>query len=175
MPETFDVADDAKVDNLKLLKCVADLSEEYNALHSGEIATIESIPSSTEFLRRWVSHNIPVIIKNAVSHWPALRKWNASYLKSKLGGKPVTVSVTPNGYADAVFSDRFMLPEEKIMTFEEFLDIMENPKSSEVCYIQKQNNSFLEEFSNLIDDADTHIPWATKALGINFKIIKKHV
>lgn len=49
-------------------------------LHS-EIQMLEGPPSPLEFLREWINPNRPVIIKNAIQNWPALKKWNAAYLR----------------------------------------------------------------------------------------------
>lgn len=35
------------------------------------------------------------------------------------------MAVTPNGYADAVVGDRFVMPEERQMSFSSVLDIIE--------------------------------------------------
>ena len=76
------------------------------------------------------------------------------YLFFNSGNQKVTVSITPNGYADAPVGDKFVLPDEKEMEFKEFLIKLEqNSKHDEVVYIQKQNSSFLEEFFELIPDA----------------------
>lgn len=84
--------------------------------------------------------------------------------RSKLQDQKLSVAVTPNGYADAIFDGKFMLPEEKKMTFDNFIQTLLYPKSS-VYYIQKQNNNLIEEFSCLLSDVDHHIPWATQAIG----------
>ena len=45
--------------------------------------------------------------------------------REKVGSKVISVAVTPNGYADAVSGDRFVMPEERRMSFNSVLDIME--------------------------------------------------
>lgn len=45
--------------------------------------------------------------------------------RQKVGSKVISVAVTPNGYADAVSGERFMMPEERHMTFSSVLDIIE--------------------------------------------------
>lgn len=39
------------------------------------------------------------------------------------------MAVTPNGYADAPNSGYFVMPEERLMKFGSFLDVMECPDS----------------------------------------------
>jgi jumonji domain-containing protein 7 len=78
----------------------------------------------------------------------------------------VTVSVTPNGYADAVTDGRFVMPEERAMKFGEFLDVLGNPGAHDgVYYVQKQNSNFTSEFRFLHEDAGTEVSWASEAFG----------
>lgn len=124
-------------------------------------------PTPLEFYRNWVCPNIPVIFKNSINHWPALQKWTQQYLRKKLGNKEVSVAVTPNGLADAIYESKFVLPEERKMLFSDFLDIMESPNlgRSGIFYIQKQNGNFTGEFSEIISDAEADIKWATESFG----------
>lgn len=154
----------SQINSSKLIKCLEGLSEEYFDFHPHEVSVIEGAPTAHDFLRCWVSQNIPVIFKNAVSHWPAISKWNNEYLRSKLQDKNISVAITPNGYADAVVDGKFLMPEERSITFSDFIQTLIKPQTS-VYYIQKQNNNLIEEFSALHDDIELHIPWATKAMG----------
>ena len=78
----------------------------------------------------------------------------------------MTVAVTPNGYADAITDNKFVMPEEREMTMSQFLDIMENPGLvGGVYYVQKQNSNLTEEFHSIIQDVDTEIGWGSKAFG----------
>lgn len=56
--------------------------------------------------------------------------------RQKVGSKVISVAVTPNGYADAVSGDRFVMPEERQMTFSSVLDIMEG-KVSRTGFLQQ--------------------------------------
>lgn len=134
--------------------------------HPRSVAEITEIPSPLEFHRRWVSPNLPVIIRGGASHWDAVNKWTRTYLKGKVGELAVTVAVTPNGFADAVHGGVFVTPEERVMKFGEFLDILEaRERSKAVFYIQKQNSNFTDEFKELAVDVDTDVCWATAAFG----------
>lgn len=131
-----------------------------------QIQVLSSSPSPLSFHRDWVAPNRPVIIENALDHWRAPTLWTIDYLREKIGEKEVTVAVTPNGYADGVVGDRFVMPEERLMTFARFLDVMENPNRYHgVYYIQKQNSNFTAELEELLADAELHIPWVTEAIG----------
>ena len=48
---------------------------------SDEVPVLECIPSPLQFHREWVAPNIPVVIRGAINHWAALKKWNISYLR----------------------------------------------------------------------------------------------
>lgn len=76
------------------------------------------------------------------------------------------MAVTPNGYADAVFQDRFVMPEERQMPFTDFLDIVEKKVTSpNVFYVQKQCSNLTKEFPELVCDVQPDIPWMSEALG----------
>ena len=82
----------------------------------------------------------------------------------------MTVAVTPNGYADAPYLGKFVMPEERVMAFGTVLDILDKKKNpAGIFYVQKQNSSFKDEFQELIPDAESHIPWATEAFGTESK------
>ncbi|XP_037569127.1 bifunctional peptidase and (3S)-lysyl hydroxylase Jmjd7 [Dermacentor silvarum] len=134
--------------------------------HSRTVAEITEVPSPLEFHRRWVSPNLPVVVRGGASHWAAVNKWTHAYLREKIGDLAVTVAVTPNGFADAVHGSVFVTPEERVMKFGEFLDILERrERSNAVFYIQKQNSNFTDEFRKLAGDVETDVCWATAAFG----------
>ena len=91
-----------------------------------------------DFHRNWVSQNRPVIFRGAVKHWPAFKLWqNNEYFLNKLQNNNVTVSITPNGYADAALPINeenkdeeksqylFVMPHEEQVTVGKFLEILE--------------------------------------------------
>jgi len=62
--------------------------------------------------------------------------------------------------------DLFIMPEERTMNMEEFLDIIDDPETaSGVFYIQKQNGNLTEEFVELMGDVDEEIGWASEAFN----------
>lgn len=92
-----------------------------------------------------------------------------------VGSKLISVAVTPNGYADSVNGDRFVMPEERQMTFSALLDIIEGrEKSSGVFYVQKQCSNLTEELPELTADVQPHIPWMSEALGVSYNILVSH-
>ena len=150
-----------------LSEALENLSLEARELYlSSEVPRLEKAPSPLEFLRDWVNPNVPIIIENAFNHWPALKNWNNDYLRKKIGHRTVTVAVTPNGYADAVVGEKFVMPEEREMTFSEFLDILEGKiQDRGIYYVQKQNSNLTDEFQELLDESASDISWATEAFG----------
>lgn len=76
------------------------------------------------------------------------------------------MAVTPNGYADAVNSGYFLMPEERQMTMADFLDTLSPSESTHnVFYIQKQNSNLTEEFKTIMCDVDTQPVWGAEVFG----------
>ncbi|XP_029972927.1 bifunctional peptidase and (3S)-lysyl hydroxylase JMJD7 [Salarias fasciatus] len=146
---------------------LSDFSLEAHDLYLNEsVPYLDTPPDPLQFYRDWIGPNKPCIIRNAFSHWPALSRWTPDYLREKVGSKVISVAVTPNGYADAVAGDRFVMPEERRMTFSSMLDIIEGKvQASGVFYVQKQSSNLLEELPELTEDVERHIPWMSTALG----------
>lgn len=112
-----------------------------------------------------------MVIRRAISHWKACSKWNSKYFRSSYGEKLVSVAVTPNGYADGIATkmpenkEYFVLPEERTMTFNEFLNGLED-ENKEIFYIQKQNSNFSLDFPELLNDIDlSTLQFATEAFN----------
>ena len=162
------------INNDDLGQCFIEASLEARELYLGnKILCHTGPPTSIEFLRNWVSKNLPCVFKDAINHWPALKKWNHEYLKEKIGSKKITVAVTPNGLADAITEEKFVLPEERLLTICSFLDLAQDKCEKDVYYIQKQNSNMTSEFQDLMCDIESEISWASEALdkspdAINF-------
>lgn len=149
-------------------KRVTEFSLEAHDLYLNQsVPFLEESPDPLQFYRDWIGPNKPCIIRNAFSHWPALSRWTPAYLREKVGSKVISVAVTPNGYADAVSGDRFVMPEERRMSFSSLLDILEGApiRQGAVFYVQKQCSNLLEELPELTDDLETHVSWMSAALG----------
>jgi len=146
--------------------------------------------NALRFHRDWVAQNRPVIFRGAVKHWPAYKNWQDNdYFRKKLGNNLVTVSVTPNGYADAALpienrpinaqdkKYQFVMPHEEQIPVSEFLKLLEtapkkapqpcdygNSDDTDVYYIQKQNSNLTDEWNDILHDVE-EISWATEAFG----------
>ncbi|XP_070325170.1 bifunctional peptidase and (3S)-lysyl hydroxylase JMJD7 isoform X2 [Odocoileus virginianus] len=126
---------------------------------------LDEPPSPLHFYRDWVCPNRPCIIRNALQHWPALRKWSLPYLRATVGSTEVSVAVTPDGYADAVRGDRFVMPAERRLPLSHVLDVLEGrARHPGVLYVQKQCSNLPTELPQLLPDVEPHVPWASEAL-----------
>lgn len=154
-----------KCEDLKA--ALRDLSREARELYLGhKVTEMTEIPSPIVFYREFVSPNKPLVVRGGASHWPAVSRWTNSYLKRRLGDKEVTVTVTPNGLADAPQGDLFVMPEERRIKMANFLNVLERPETEKgVFYIQKQNSNLTVEFSDILGDMVEDVDWATEAFG----------
>ncbi|XP_017263005.1 bifunctional peptidase and (3S)-lysyl hydroxylase JMJD7 [Kryptolebias marmoratus] len=146
---------------------LAEFSHEAHELYLNKsVPYLDGAPEPLQFYRDWVGPNRPCVIRAGLSHWPALSRWTPEYLREKIGSKVITVAVTPNGYADAVAGDRFVMPEERQMSVSSVLDIIEGKvQKSGVFYVQKQCSNLLQELPELVDDLEADVPWMSAALG----------
>lgn len=148
------------------------LSREAKELYlQSEVPEIHHTVTPLFFYREYVSKNIPLVIRGAVKHWPAVRNWSTPYLRKVLGDEKIIVAVTPNGYADAIAKEDdteeelFVMPEERLLTMSDFLDTLESTKEGSVFYIQQQNSNFINSFRKLWPDAETEMAWTSEAFG----------
>ncbi|PNJ00712.1 hypothetical protein CK820_G0012554 [Pan troglodytes] len=127
---------------------------------------LDKPPTPLHFCRDWVCPNRPCIIRNTLQHWPALQKWSLLYFRATVGSTEVSVAVTPDGYADAVRGDRFMMPAERCLPLSFVLDVLEGrAQHPGVLYVQKQCSNLPTELPQLLPDLESHVPWASEALG----------
>ncbi|XP_050307019.1 bifunctional peptidase and (3S)-lysyl hydroxylase Jmjd7 isoform X2 [Anthonomus grandis grandis] len=124
---------------------------------------------SFKFFKEYVSKNSPVLIKGGANELPAIKKWNSDYFREKYPDKLVTVTLTPNGYADGIArhqnEDNFFLPEEVQMPFSDFLTILDEKRPNYVSYIQQQNSNLTEHYPELLLDVNSEFQWASVAFG----------
>lgn len=118
----------------------------------------------TEFLRQWVGSNQPVLIKNAIAHWPARKRWTLEYLRSRMKDRVIGVALTPDGYADAPKDGLFVMPHEQNMTMGDFLDALDHPEEGIIHYVQRQNSNLTHDFEPLREDV-MELDWASEAFG----------
>lgn len=147
-----------------IVNCAVNLLlNEANDLNIGtQVAELHAIPEAIDFIRDYYAKQQPLVIRNAVAGWPAVKKWSTAYFKQTLGNKIVDVTVTPNGYADGLAirhedkKEYFVLPLEEQCTMGTFLQSLDNPMGP-VYYIQKQNSNFAVDFPELQSDIDCSV------------------
>lgn len=81
------------------------------------------------FLRQYVATNTPVLIREAIEHWPATHSWSKEYLDAAVETAEISVELTPSGFGDAVTSyetdngqtaECFCMPHSSRMPFQQF-------------------------------------------------------
>uniref|UniRef100_A0A671DVX8 Bifunctional peptidase and (3S)-lysyl hydroxylase JMJD7 n=1 Tax=Rhinolophus ferrumequinum TaxID=59479 RepID=A0A671DVX8_RHIFE len=91
---------------------------------------------------------------------------NVRSSRATVGSTEVSVAITPDGYADAVRADRFVMPAERRLSLSCVLDVLEGrAQHPGVLYVQKQCSNLPTELPQLLPDLEPHVPWASEALG----------
>lgn len=108
-------------------QAIAELLTSYHELNADFVDELVESPTPLEFMRS-VASNRPFVVRKGISHWAALQKWNADYLKQKMGNTPVEVAMTPFGNADSVVQSPsdghsyLAMPYTTREVFNDFLD-----------------------------------------------------
>ncbi|KAK2497146.1 hypothetical protein MC885_016982, partial [Smutsia gigantea] len=72
----------------------------------------------------------------------------------------------PDGHADAVRGDRFVMPAERCLPLSCVLDVLEGQAQPlGALYLQKQCSNLPGERPQLLFGLEPHVPWASEALG----------
>ena len=170
-------------------------AQEGRQLYLGtRVARLAEPPSPAAFLRDWVGPRRPCVVRGALEGWACVKdgRWGrAAYLRERLAGRTVTISLTPDGRADAVrrfaaggggvtlppgaaggagSREYFVLPDDHKMEIGAFLEhLREGGRGGggggHGAYAQCQNSSLKGEFRDLLDDAAPDVGFATAALG----------
>lgn len=102
----------------------------------GEVPRVHK-PSRTEFLDQFYAQNKPVVITGAMDDWPAMTRWTADYLKTKLADRVVEVQANRNTDANYELNQTKLKQE---MTFGQFVDITETAGQTNNWYITANNS-----------------------------------
>ena len=63
-----------------------------------KVIEIERRPAPTsreQFIREVEEPSKPVVLTGAMGNWPAMRQWNAEYLRERIGHRNITVDICP--------------------------------------------------------------------------------
>ena len=94
--EVDDFDEDPLDENEECFRPYVDLARSVRDLHvPKQCARLDAPPTSLQFLRDYVSANVPVVMRGCFDHWPALQKWNDAFLTEVVGDTAVSVEVTP--------------------------------------------------------------------------------
>lgn len=85
----------------------------------------------------------PFLIEGALDGWPALDRWNPSYLREKVGGTRVPVEFYPSG---SYYGGWVQTP----LRMDRYLDILTSPGEAERCYLAQV--PLLDLLPELADD-----------------------
>ncbi|KAI0157891.1 Clavaminate synthase-like protein [Hypoxylon sp. FL1284] len=157
---------------------IAELITSFNELNPSVVEELTEEPSPLEFMR-YVARNTPFVVRGGASDWPAVRRWDAAYLREQLVGQRVNVAVTPLGNADAptrmdgAHNDDdlvFAKPHEEDQLFSDFLTYLttqeqDSSSGGEVRYAQTQNDNLRDEYAVLLSSVPPSVPFARVALS----------
>lgn len=171
------------------------LSEDTGDFWTEQSVPVLHNPDAIAFLRAVCAYH-PVIIRGAIDHWDALRRWNSSYLVDILGDRAVAVNLTPDGHGDCVkFVDTswlqldlevdesshrsseqratsnpkgpyFVYPAESDMRLSRFFDLLEDRHRSIVPYLSQQNDNVRRSMPELLRDIDSSLLLANNAFDV---------
>jgi Cupin-like domain len=80
-----------------------------------------SMPAYPELRARYLDRNVPVIVTDMASDWPALTRWSPEFFKRNFGGREV--AVTDKSYQ--VHGANYLTPFSK-MSFSEYLEAIQS-------------------------------------------------
>ncbi|XP_001626527.2 bifunctional peptidase and (3S)-lysyl hydroxylase Jmjd7 [Nematostella vectensis] len=80
-------------------------------LEIGAMCERIAMPSQEEFLNKYLFRSKPVIITDAIKHWPAIQKWTNEFLIAKYSNTDTRVAFAPSGEYEGC---------EKAENYEEF-------------------------------------------------------
>ncbi|XP_024986865.1 jmjC domain-containing protein 7 [Cynara cardunculus var. scolymus] len=160
------------------------LWEEVRELSLGTTPQIDRLhtpPTPLQFLRHYLSQNKPFILSASAAttlQWPATTLWTStSYLRQTLSSSIVSLHLTPTGQADSIATlpsnpDSLCFASAHVQRtpFSDAIDAIEGSHKRDsitgfVAYAQQQNDCFTEEYGALAGDCDSHVAWATEAIG----------
>ncbi|XP_057291218.1 bifunctional peptidase and (3S)-lysyl hydroxylase JMJD7-like [Hydractinia symbiolongicarpus] len=152
-----------------------------------------SPPTMKEFVTKYMYRSRPVIIENAINHWPALKDWSNEFLRRKYGNQKVHVKMTPNGEFEGCdearkfenfdtfrvpkhVRDQLQFPDLVVVRpavgnikFSEFLDLVENKNNSLNISAYLEYSSIREYFPELEKDVKpfTFVDGILKSSSLN--------
>ncbi|MBL4648066.1 MAG: cupin-like domain-containing protein [Gammaproteobacteria bacterium] len=135
--------------------------------NNGLINKVDSL-TVDEFNQNYYQKRKPVIIKNLLSLWPDLQKWNLDYLQQEIGKEKVLLQYSPNGYFKLDPKKGGNMYKSKEMLFVEYVNQLTNKKDG-VGFHYLQSLSIPKQFPQLLKDIqpNSYIQ-GKKVMAMNF-------
>lgn len=95
-----------------------------------------SKPDFADFIQQYYSRNLPVILTDAIQHWPSLHKWSPQYFKQAVGTQEIEVQF--NREQDPLF-ERNSIQHKTKMRMSDFVDLIEQTPHSNNFYMTANN------------------------------------
>ncbi|KAF8784692.1 Bifunctional peptidase and (3S)-lysyl like protein [Argiope bruennichi] len=132
-----------------------------------DVPVLEEPPLPIEFLNNYVNSSVPFLITYDKFEEPpflAVELWRSSK-HIRMQNKKVTVAVTPDGRANAVSNDLFMVAEERRILFSKFFGELQLPQIKGFIFAKPPNN-LIEDLDRLTyRGVDNDIKWASETFG----------
>lgn len=130
-----------------VLGCISQMPKDSEILKMVKANQIDRLncPSIERFHKEFFQKGQPVIITNAISFWPAMSKWNLSYIKEIAGSRLVPVEIGSKYTEDSW--------TQKLMTISDFIEnyILEAEKETKPVGYLAQHQLF-EQIHELQED-----------------------
>jgi ribosomal protein L16 Arg81 hydroxylase len=125
------------------------------------IARIEGL-GADDFLHHFYAPGRPVIIGNAIEHWPARARWTPDYLRRTIGGAMIDYQ---GGRAGAVDYELVKDQYRRSMPFDAFIDMIEASEGNEAYITAYNSRANAEALKPLMADI-APIPLLANAEGM---------
>lgn len=78
------------------------LAGQYRISKNEESCLVVDSLTKSEFFWSFLSVSRPLVIRDAINKWPAMKKWSVEYLREKYGRKEIHVKITQDGVFEGV-------------------------------------------------------------------------
>ncbi|KAJ3215790.1 JmjC domain-containing protein 7 [Clydaea vesicula] len=136
-----------------------------------DVFILEGKPTPLQF-SKIVGKNRPALFKGACKNLPAFKLWRSkSYLCDVMKNTKIQLAATPNGLADGITDNFFVLPHLIYCSFNDAIEKFSNAKKDVLIYddkisyyIQSQNDNLQSDFKLLFETGDVpkEIFWASE-------------
>jgi ribosomal protein L16 Arg81 hydroxylase len=102
-----------------------------------------------DFFRAFLLENRPVIMRSAITHWPAVQKWSPEYLRTMVEGAKVVIQ-SKSDYGPSGSKRHF--EESKEVDFANAVDMMTLDDAPDMSYVRQTR--VWKEIAALVDDIE---------------------